>query len=192
VAGAGVAVAVVATLVIVLTQGNDPGRTGGSASSGGPSTVPTVAGTTRPPTSGVRPGNRNETGFAWVPPSGWPRSAKSPSNIHYHSPDGTQEIAASFGLARGGDLLKQWEQFEADSRDVAGYAKIRLERTTFQGRPAIIWEYTFTQAGKPWQARQIGFNAAGKSYQLNVWFEQAARAEAFRSYQRVTESFVPL
>ncbi|MFI5804556.1 protein kinase [Streptomyces sp. NPDC051561] len=184
----GVGIAVVATIVVVLTQGADPGRKG----SANTTLPPTVAGTARPPTTAVLPGSRNETGFAWVPPSGWTRSAKSPSNVHYHSPNGTQEIAASYSLARGGDLLKQWEQFEADSHDVLGYAKIRLERTTFQGRPAIIWEYYFTQSDRPWQARQIGFNAGGKSYQLNVWFEKTARDEAFGNYERVTDSFVAL
>ncbi|MGW7416815.1 hypothetical protein [Streptomyces sp. NPDC054863] len=184
-----------AVTVVLLGRDDDPGpnnNSSGNSSSGRPSVAPTVAGTARPPTSGIRPGSRNEIGFSWAPPTGWTRSARSPSNIHYHSPDGTQEIAAAYTLVRGGDLLTQWEDFEKESHDVQDYQKIRLERTTFQGRPAVVWEYTFTQEGKPRQGRQTGFNAGGKSYQINVWFEKPARAEAFRNYDRVTESFVPL
>ena len=126
------------------------------------------------------------------PPAGRTRSAKSPSNVHYHSPDGQQEIAASYALARGGDLLTQWQQFERESGDAPGYGKLRLERTTFRGRPAIIWEYVFTQAGAPWRARQLGFTAGGKSYQLNIWYDAAARRAALTTYDRVTASFTPL
>ncbi|MEU8886554.1 protein kinase [Streptomyces sp. NPDC048442] len=199
-AGAAVLVAGAVVTAVLLGRGEDPGQnnnssgnnSSASSSTSKPSVAPTVAGTARPPTSGVRPGSRNEIGFSWVPPTGWTRSARSPSNVHYHSPDGTQEIAAAYTLVRGGDLLTQWENFEKESHDVQDYRKIRLERTTFQGRPAVVWEYTFTQEGKPRQGRQTGFNAGGKSYQINVWFEIPARAEAFRNYERVTESFVPL
>lgn len=188
-----VVVASAAVAVVLRARGPDSeARAGGAPSSVRPSTVPTVSGTARPPTAAVRPDSRTEVGFVWVPLAGWRRSAVSPSNVHYHSPDGAQEIAGGHILARGAELLTQWENFEKESRDVEDYKKIRLERTTFQGRPAVIWEYTFTQQGKPRQGRQIGFNAGGKSYQINVWYEIPARAEAPRNYTRVTDSFVPL
>ncbi|HET6857426.1 MAG TPA: serine/threonine protein kinase, partial [Streptomyces sp.] len=183
--------------VMIATAGDPGGDTGDK-----PSSSPTVAGTSRPPSSNGTgggtaeptppPGSRNETGFAWAPPKGWTRSAKSPSNVHYHSPDGQQEIAASYALARGGDLLAQWEQAEQGSQDVPGYRKERLERTAFKDRPAIVWEYFFTQDGRPWRARQLGFNAGGKSYQVNIWYAADTRTEALRTYDRVTDSFTPL
>ncbi|MFE0625788.1 protein kinase [Streptomyces sp. NPDC058864] len=189
---AGAAAAAVAVTVVLLTAPRTGHREG-----------PVVAGTSRPPSSGAgspaapstgapAPGERNETGFAWVPPQGWTRSAKSPSNVHYHSPDGQQEIAASYALARGGDLLEQWRAFEAGSHDVPGYRRTRLERTSFRGRPAVVWEYSFTQAGAPWKARQLGFTEGGKSYQLNVWYAASARSAAPAVYDRVAESFRPL
>ncbi|AVZ73036.1 serine/threonine protein kinase [Streptomyces lunaelactis] len=178
------------TAAVILLTAQDPDGTGVSSSN-----TPTVAGTSHAPpptTPRASPGTRNETGFAWAPPKAWTRSAKSPSNVHYHSPDGQQEIAASYALVRGGDLLTQWQQFERDSADAPGYRKIRLERTTFRGRPAIIWEYVFTQGGTPWRARQVGFNTGGKSYQLNVWYAAASQSAALTTYDRVTESFTPL
>ncbi|WP_251020099.1 serine/threonine-protein kinase [Streptomyces sp. ISL-98] len=186
------AAAVVATVMVLIARdrGGDPvGRTTRTPAPASTS-APTVAGTSRPPTA--PPGTRSETGFAWAPPKAWTRSAKSPSNVHYHSPAGQQEIAASYALVRGGDLLAQWQQFERDSQDVPGYSKVRLERTTFQQRPAIVWEYLFTQGGEPWRARQLGFNAGGKSYQLNIWYAAGTRTEALRIYDTVAESFTPL
>jgi serine/threonine protein kinase len=187
-AAAGVAAAAVAVTVVLLTAPRTGHREG-----------PVVAGTSRPPataaaspTGTTTPGGRNETGFAWEPPRGWTRSAKSPSNVHYHAPDGQQEIAASYALVRGGDLLKQWRAFESGSHDVPGYRKTRLERTSFRGRPAVVWEYSFTQAGAPWKARQLGFTEGGKSYQLNIWYAAAAESAALAAYDRVTDSFRPL
>ncbi|WUN45886.1 serine/threonine protein kinase [Streptomyces sp. NBC_00306] len=184
-------VAAATTAAVLLTSGEDPDESGAGARSPGVTSAPaTTAPTTAPATP--PPGTRSEAGFAWAPPQGWTRTAKSPSNIHYHSPDGQQEIAASYALARGGDLLTQWERFERDSHDAPGYRKIRLERTTFRGDPAIVWEYFFTQDGSDWRARQLGFTAGGKSYQLNVWYDIASQRAALTAYDRVTESFAPL
>ncbi|MBD0747325.1 hypothetical protein BG418_37505 [Streptomyces sp. CBMA152] len=186
--GAALALAAATAVVIVLSTTNNshtPATTTGT---------PTVAGTSRPPST-PPPGTIGETGFAWAPPKGWTRTAKSPSNIHYHAPGGKQEIAASYALARGGDLMTQWQEAEQGSHDVPGYRNIRLERTTFNGRPAIAWDYYFTQNGDPWKARQMGFDEGGKSYQVNIWYEAATTAEAddaLRTYSAVTSSFTPL
>ncbi|MFF3558828.1 serine/threonine-protein kinase [Streptomyces sp. NPDC002574] len=190
--GAGLTAAAVAATVVVLTAPRTGHREG-----------PVVAGTSRPPataSAGASPttspttasSGRNETGFAWQPPHGWTRTAKSPSNVHYHAPDGQEEIAASYALARGGDLLKQWQDFEAGSHDVPDYRKIRLERTTFRGRPAVVWDYSFSQAGVPWKARQLGFTEGGKSYQVNIWYAAAGEPAALSVYEEVTASFRPL
>ena len=88
--------------------------------------------------------------------------------------------------------MTQWQEAEAGSHDVPGYRKIRLDRTTFHGQPAIIWDYDFTQNGIPWKARQIGFNEGGKSYQINTWYEADTESAALATYDAVTSSFTPL
>ncbi|MFG2144954.1 protein kinase [Streptomyces sp. NPDC048696] len=192
--GAALALTAATAVAIVLsTTHNNPG-TPATSGTGTGTASPTVAGTSRPPST-PPPGTIGETGFAWAPPEGWTRTAKSPSNIHYHRPGGKQEIAASYALARGGDLLAQWQEAEQGTHDVPGYRNIRLERSTFNGRPAIVWDYYFTQNGDPWKARQMGFDEGGKSYQVNIWYEAATTAEAddaLRTYSAVTSSFTPL
>ncbi|WHM38726.1 serine/threonine protein kinase [Streptomyces sp. BPTC-684] len=188
-AAAAVTAATAIAVVLATTHGTgDNSKASGSASSTG---TPTVAGTSRPPST-PPPGTRGETGFAWAPPKGWTRTAKSPSNIHYHAPGGKQEIAASYALVRGGDLMTQWQEAEQGSHDVPGYRNIRLERTTFNGRPAVVWDYYFTQDGDPWKARQMGFDEGGKSYQVNIWYLAATEDDALRTYSAVTSSFTPL
>ncbi|MGW2812522.1 serine/threonine-protein kinase [Streptomyces sp. NPDC001415] len=187
-----VVVAAAVAAVLIATTADQGGGGGGHASGSNSSAPPTVAGTSRPPSPTPPPGSINETGFAWIPPKGWTRTAKSPSNVHYHAPGGKQEIAASYALVRGGDLMTQWQEAEAGSHDVPGYHKIRLDRTTFHDQPAIIWDYDFTQNGVPWKARQIGFDEGGKSYQINTWYEADTESAALNTYDAVASSFTPL
>ncbi|MGW1869788.1 serine/threonine-protein kinase [Streptomyces mauvecolor] len=186
------AVVVVAAAVAAVLIATTAHQGGGGGATGSGSAPPTVDGTSRPPSATPPAGSIDETGFAWIPPKGWTRTAKSPSNIHYHAPGGKQEIAASYALVRGGDLMTQWQEAEAGSHDVPGYRKIRLDRTTFHDQPAIIWDYDFTQNGVPWKARQIGFDEGGKSYQINTWYEADTESAALDTYDAVTSSFTPL
>ncbi|MFF7237130.1 protein kinase [Streptomyces collinus] len=162
-----------------------------SATPTGPSGGPSTAGGTGTPT-GAPPGGRVEAGgFAWVPPRGWRRDVKTGAEVHYTSPDGRQELVAKSSLARG-DLWETWQQSERDARQGRDYARVRLARTSFRGYPAVVWEYTFTLRGTPWHARLLGFDADGKSYQVNTWYRPEIETGAVQTYSTVKETFTVL
>nr|WP_307163331.1 serine/threonine-protein kinase [Streptomyces rishiriensis] len=166
-----------------------PVTSSGSGSTAGsvPVASPTVEGTYRPPS--LPPGTHQEAGgFAWATPEGWRRDVKTGAEVHYTSPDGSQELVAKSSLARG-DLMDTWRTSERNAHQGQDYSKIRLEETTFEGRPAVVWEYTFTLQGTSWHARLLGFNESGKSYQINTWYRPAAEAAALRTYDKVKDSF---
>ncbi|MFG2132429.1 protein kinase [Streptomyces sp. NPDC048751] len=155
-----------------------------------PTSTSTVEGTSRPPS--LPPGAHMEAGgFAWATPKGWRRDVKTGAEVHYTSPDGTQELVAKSSLARG-DLMETWETSEESAHQGKAYHKVRLEETTFRGHPAVLWEYTFTLRGTPWHARLLGFDAGGKSYQINTWYQPAVEPEALKTYDRVKEGFTLL
>ncbi|MFF3498130.1 protein kinase [Streptomyces sp. NPDC003247] len=155
-----------------------------------PTPTPTVEGTSRPPS--LPPGAHQEAGgYAWAPPEGWRRDVKTGAEVHYTSPDGTQELVARSSLARG-DLLDTWRTSERNAHQGRDYRKIRLEETTFRGNPAVVWEYTFTLQGTPWHARLLGFDEGGTSYQINTWYQPHVEAAALRTYDEVKESFTVL
>ncbi|MXM61936.1 protein kinase [Streptomyces sp. HUCO-GS316] len=161
-----------------------------SASTPGDSPSSTVEGTTRPRT--LPPGVHEEAGgFAWATPKGWRRDVKTGAEVHYTSPDGRQELAAKSSLARG-DLMGTWQTSEENARQGRDYNKIRLEKTTFRGQEAVVWEYTFTLEGVPWHARLLGFNKSGKSYQINTWYQPDIEQQALRTYGKVRDSFTVL
>ncbi|MFJ3229684.1 serine/threonine-protein kinase [Streptomyces sp. NPDC086787] len=161
-----------------------------STSVGTPTPSPTVEGTSRP--RSLPPGVRREAGgFAWAPPTGWRRDVKTGSEVHYTAPDGRQELVAKSSLARG-DLMTTWRTSEQNAQAGRDYAKIRLERTTFRSHPAVVWEYTFTLGGVHWHARLLGFDADGKSYQINTWYQPETEPRALPVYNRVRDGFTVL
>ncbi|WSN40185.1 serine/threonine-protein kinase [Streptomyces sp. NBC_01334] len=171
----------------VAGSSSGTGSGSGSGSGSSPSASPTVEGTFRPPS--LPPGTHQEAGgFAWATPKGWRRDVKTGAEVHYTSPDGGQELVAKSSLARG-DLMDTWRTSERNAHQGRDYSKIRLEETTFRGRPAVVWEYTFTLQGTPWHARLLGFNESGKSYQINTWYQPAAEAAALKTYEKVKDSF---
>ncbi|MFD7661375.1 protein kinase [Streptomyces sp. NPDC059788] len=177
-------------VVIVVTQGADPGGTAGSGS-GGPATAGASTGTgswSDGPAATAGP-RRTENGFSWVPPAGWNRTEESTSDVTYSTKDGSTLVSARQDPSSGGDLLTVWRQYEAQQHDVPGYRRTRLERTTFQGHPAVVWEFAYTRDGKPAHGRQLGFRAGNRTYQLNLWYLDTAEAAALRAYDRVKESF---
>ncbi|MGW0915895.1 hypothetical protein ACWD1Z_29695 [Streptomyces sp. NPDC002784] len=186
---------VVVAVVLLMNSGgsSEDDKAGGPAASSSvysPSPSPTVEGTARPQT--LPPGARTEAGgFAWVPPEGWRRDVKTGAEVHYTSPDGTQELVAKSSLAHG-DLMETWETSEQNAHQGQAYQKIRLEETTFRGSPAVVWEYTFTLEGVPWHARLLGFNEKGKSYQINTWYQPDIEDRALRTYEKVKDSFTLL
>ncbi|QWB25589.1 protein kinase [Streptomyces koelreuteriae] len=197
-AAATVATAGVVVGIILATSSGTPDddtRAGSSASApptttSAPSPTSTVEGTSRP--QSLPPGTRREAGgFAWATPEGWRRDVKTGAEVHYTSPDGTQELVGKSALARG-DLLKTWQTSERNAHQGQDYSKVRLEETTFRGHPAVIWEYTFTLEGVRWHARLLGFNVGGKSYQINTWYQSGIEEEALSTYEKVKDSFTVL
>ncbi|MFH9420910.1 protein kinase [Streptomyces sp. NPDC017529] len=189
-AGGVLASAVAVVVILVATQGAGPGGATGAGAGSSPATSASTgtgtAGGGPAATSGPR---RAENGFSWVPPAGWNRTEESTSHVTYSTKDGSTLISARQDPSSGGDLLTVWQQYEAQQHDVPGYRRIRLGRTTFQGYPAVVWEFAYTRDGKPAHGRQLGFRTGGRTCQLNLWYLDSAEAAALRAYERVKESF---
>ncbi|MCX5334088.1 serine/threonine-protein kinase [Streptomyces sp. NBC_00140] len=194
-AAAAVVTAGAVVAVVLLMNSGSPG---GNQAGGSPTPSPTVSGTPSPTVEGTSrpqslpPGAHREAGgFAWATPEGWRRDVKTGAEVHYTSPDGRQELVAKSSLARG-DLMETWETSEANAHQGEDYQKIRLEETKFRDYPAVVWEYTFTLKGTKWHARLLGFNADGKSYQINTWYQPDIENQAVKTYDKVTDSFTIL
>ncbi|MEU1373262.1 serine/threonine-protein kinase [Streptomyces triculaminicus] len=206
--GAVVVVAAAAAVIVLVVQGPGGGETPGGDDTNRPpgTTAPGRAPSGTRPSGSAAPGTagpgsprqsqgastaaarRSEDGFSWVPPAGWNRTQQSPSDVTYTSKDGAIEVSAKQGRTTE-DLLTHWQRFEEGFHGTPGYRKIRLERTTFSGDSAVVWEYAFLQGGEPRQGRQLGFEEGGRTYQVSVWYADAAESTALGVYESVKGSF---
>ncbi len=184
--GGALAVGLAAALALTLPDGDPQG--GGSTPT--TSRPPTVEGTSRPPTESLPAGARREAGYVWAPPKGWERVVKTASEVHYTSPDGTQELVAQSALAKD-DLLATWQKSERAAHQGQDYKKLRLTRTTFRGRPAVVWEYLFTLKGARWHAELLGFDRGSRSFQVGTWYQPEVEGQARKTYERVKSTFTP-
>jgi eukaryotic-like serine/threonine-protein kinase len=179
------------TAAVLATQqtSDHAGRTSGSPATASATAASTPASTAEAGRRTVAPGARREAaGFAWVPPEGWRRDDRG-AEVYYVAPDGDQQIVAKGSAARD-DLLTTWKASERDySANSPSFRTIRLERTTYEGRPAVVWEYTYTLKGEPWHARLLGFTAGFRSYQLNTWYRPDAERRAVTVYDKVKKGF---
>jgi serine/threonine protein kinase len=194
IAAGGLAAAGAVVAVVLLANSGSPGGDRADSSTSSATTLhssapPTVAGTSRPQT--LPPGVHREGGYAWATPKGWRRDVKTGSEVHYTSPDGTQELAAASSVARG-DLMDTWSKSEQNAHQGQNYQKIRLEKTTFRGNPGVVWEYTFTLNGTPWHARLLGFTQEGKTFQINTWYQPGVESQALKTYDKTKDSFIVL
>ncbi|WP_368397177.1 hypothetical protein [Streptomyces sclerotialus] len=181
-----IASAVAVVVVLVTAQGPEHGAPAGVPSAR-VSESPSAEHGRDTPSSAPR---RAEDGFSWVPPVGWNRTEESPREITYSTRNGAVQLGARQSRSQGGDLLARWRAYAAEQRGrVPGYRTIRLERTAFRGDPAVVWEYAYTQAGRPHHGRQLGFRHQGRLYQLSLWYRDSAAAMAVGTYERVTSSF---
>ncbi|MBZ3910789.1 serine/threonine protein kinase [Streptomyces acidiscabies] len=187
-AGVAAVAAIIVTAVLLTSGGGADNEATGATTT--PAPTPTVEGTTHPRTP--PPGTHEEAGgYAWKTPAGWRRDVKTGAEVHYTSPDGTQELLAKSALARG-TLIDSWRKSEQDAHRGQNYRKLRLEETEFRGNPAVVWEYTFTLKGTPWHARLLGFDQDGKSFQVNTWYQPGVEESALKVYEEVKTSFTVL
>ncbi|MEV4743350.1 serine/threonine-protein kinase [Streptomyces sp. NPDC049555] len=198
--GAVVAAAAVVALVLAVQGAGGPGTRGAdgttpSAAASETASAATSGASTPGPSrskgaasAAPSPGRRTEDGFSWAPPADWNRTQQSPSDVTYTAKDGTIELSAKQGRTTE-DLLTHWQRFEEGFHGTPGYRKIRLERTTFAGNPAVVWEYAFLQGDQPHHGRQLGFTNGGRTYQVNVWYADPAESTALDVYENVKESF---
>ena len=90
--------------------------------------------------------------------------------------------------------MDTWQTSEQNARQGQDYREDPPGGDDVPGPdPAVVWEYTFTLEGVPWHARLLGFDADGKSYQINTWYQPGHRGRRpSRSYEQVKDSFTVL
>jgi hypothetical protein len=210
----GVCVVAVAAVLGAHYLGGRQGD-GGSPAAGasGSASAPASA----PASSGPAPAHRRAPGgYHWVDdPEGfrftlpndtgqgrWLRTEKSSGAIDY-SPDPNYDPAhpvhlLRFGVAAGSSQtpLEHAQEMEGDhlSKQLVGYQRLALSRSTFKGMQAAYWSfsYTATADGRPmtrFAVEELVRAPSGTEYDIYIGYPMADRTTAEQRFNTVLNSF---
>ncbi len=150
----------------------DGGSKGGPTSSATtPATTPptTAPPTATPPSSpppvpaGYHLATEAGEGYAVPVPDGWKRLVKKGGEeIDWVDPTGLIGLKVSSLPFAADDPYQHWITLEPQTQDaVEDYHRDRMERTTFLGGPAALWEFRFKGSVREWHAIDLGFGKPG-------------------------------
>jgi serine/threonine protein kinase len=168
-----VGVALIVAGVLLWPKLMNSGNSGGGGSGGQSQSA-------EPPPAGYK--GVTGAGFALAVPNGWTRSQVNNSTF-WTAPDKNSFIQVDT-TAWSGSSNQQAYRAEADAKrrpDAFGdYSQKRVADTTYRGRPATDWEFTFTAANKAKIHAQDRFvRLDGKSFAIyfrtpdSVWLSSA-------------------
>ncbi|MFE5919629.1 serine/threonine-protein kinase [Streptomyces sp. NPDC056468] len=101
--------------------------------------------------------------FSVPVPDGW-KAQKVPKTgeVAYIDPTGLVGLRVEEVEFAGADPLQHWRDTEEAQtrRDNAGYERVRMSRTTFRGRTAGYWEFTFQGRVRGFRGVELAINGA--------------------------------
>ena len=153
------AAAAVAGGLYAVTADNGGGNGGKSSATATSSTAPEPV----PVPVGFRLVREKALGVTFPVPEGWKRVDKaSAEQVTYTSPSGLVGLTIGTVNPAGANPESHFQSIEANTRrNYPTYRKLRMQRTTFEGKPAAVWEFTFQGQVRAFRAIDFGFGEEG-------------------------------
>ncbi|MFJ7075190.1 serine/threonine-protein kinase [Streptomyces sp. NPDC098781] len=100
-----------------------------------------------------------DTGISVPVRDGWTRDTLSGGEVVYVDPSERVGLRVNVIEFAGTDPLSHWRETEEEqtARDNPGYERVRMAETTFRGRPAGYWEFTFDGRARKYRAAELAF-----------------------------------
>ncbi|MFF4347327.1 serine/threonine-protein kinase [Streptomyces sp. NPDC001530] len=170
-----VAAAAVAGVLYVASHRDNGTRTHGTAAESTPTPTPS------PVPKGFHLVEDKTLGASYPVPDGWKRGKPTSEQVKYTDPSGLVELTIGTVDPAGPNPVSHFKNIEANTKlNYATYRKIRMERTTFQGKAAAIWEFTFKGRVRAFRAIDLGFGQEGaKEYDIYLSAPEA-KWDAYR------------
>lgn len=102
-------------------------------------------------------------GFSLPVPDGWTRKHPPGGDVAYVDPSGKVGLRINIvPFAGAKDPVQHWRETEEDQtrRHNPGYERVRMDPTTFRGRPAGYWEFTFNGSAREFRAVEVAFSGS--------------------------------
>jgi tRNA A-37 threonylcarbamoyl transferase component Bud32 len=139
-----------------LTRGDKSGGTHHKAAASASASVPPAV------PAGYHLVTEKELGVSFPVPDGWKRGKATAEQVTYV--DETRLVDLTIGMVEpaGANPESHFKSIEANTKlNYPTYRKLRMDRTTFQGKPAVVWEFTFKGRARVFRAKDLGFGQEG-------------------------------
>ncbi|WP_086786266.1 serine/threonine-protein kinase [Streptomyces caniscabiei] len=108
---------------------------------------------------------RDETlGISFPVPDGWRAGKRTSESVTYT--DETKLVGLTIGVVdpAGSHPEAHFEDIEANTKInyPDSYRRLRMQRTTFRGEPAAVWEFTFQGRARAFRAIDLGYGREGE------------------------------
>ncbi|WP_406353832.1 serine/threonine-protein kinase [Streptomyces sp. NBC_00658] len=156
------AAAVVAGCIHVMSRDEGSGA-GGTAQGTATTPAPTTASTPPPVPKGFHLVTDKTLGVAFPVPDSWKRGNATSEQVDYADKSGLAGLTIGMVEPAGASPMSHFLTIEANTKVnyPTSYRKLRMQRTTFQGLPAVVWEFTFEGRVRMFRAIDFGFGQEG-------------------------------
>ncbi|MEU6251174.1 serine/threonine-protein kinase [Streptomyces sp. NPDC047043] len=154
---AGAVLVASATAVTLYVSLHDGGSTAGPHRSSGTASV-----TPSPVPDGYHLVRDQKLGVSFPVPDGWTAKKGADAEVTYADPTGLAGITIGMVDPAGSHPIEHFKDIEANTRaNYSTYRRLRLQKTTFRGKPAAVWEFTFHGRARAFRAIDLGYGTAG-------------------------------
>jgi serine/threonine protein kinase len=118
--------------------------------------------TPSPVPDGYRLVREQQLGVSFPVPDDWQRKKGASGEVTYADPTGLAGITIGMVDPAGSHPMEHFKDIEANTKaNYSTYRRLRMQKTTFRGKPAAVWEFTFHGRARAFRAIDLGYGTAG-------------------------------
>ncbi|MFE7763898.1 serine/threonine-protein kinase [Streptomyces sp. NPDC057438] len=146
-----------ALYVTANPDGNTTSPSGGKTKTAASPSVPPVP-------DGFRLVTEKGLGVSFPVPDGWKASKRTSGDVVYTDETGLVRLAIGVVDPAGSHPMAHFKDIEANTKVnyPTSYRKLRMQKTTFRGQPAAVWEFTFQGRARSFRAIDLGYGREGE------------------------------
>ncbi|NUP45334.1 MAG: serine/threonine protein kinase, partial [Streptomyces sp.] len=126
-------------------------------------TTPPASASPSPVPDGYHLVRADRLGVSFPVPDGWkPKKQPSDDEVTYTDPTGLAGVTIGMVDPAGSHPVGHFKDIEANTKaNYSVYRRLRMQETTFRGKPAAVWEFTFQGRARVFRAIDLGYGTAG-------------------------------
>ncbi|MDX3832717.1 serine/threonine-protein kinase [Streptomyces europaeiscabiei] len=97
-------------------------------------------------------------------PDGWKAGKRTAESVTYTDETGLVGLTIGVVDPAGSHPMAHFKDIEANTKVnyPTSYRKLRMQKTTFRGQPAAVWEFTFQGRARAFRAIDLGYGREGE------------------------------